>query len=297
MNRHGQEYLYFFCLGNYRGYTNCVEKAILVELVEAHIEEKWQNVQFSPEYAATIEKLIREELTTHRQRQEKDKARALKRRIQLNEERRKLLNAHYMDAIPLELMKEEQDRITREMAETEKQIAAAEISIDRIEGMLRRAMEFLTNCYQTYIMSPPNVRRQLNQAVFEAFFVSQDGSLEAKPTEAFRTFLRTDALRPADSSIETVQTSDLHDSREWVDGRPRWLAEAEAKQGPSSVSRSTPVFSGLGLNKDYLAEREGFEPSDPLPGQLISSESDSAALAPLQWTFTFRCMALSINSP
>src|ERR1039457_5604889 len=30
------------------------------------------------------------------------------------------------------------------------------------------------------------------------------------------------------------------------------------------------------------AEREGFEPSDPLPGQLISSESDSAALAPLQ---------------
>src|SRR5439155_21163918 len=30
------------------------------------------------------------------------------------------------------------------------------------------------------------------------------------------------------------------------------------------------------------AEREGFEPSDPVKGHLISSEADSAALAPLQ---------------
>ena len=34
-------------------------------------------------------------------------------------------------------------------------------------------------------------------------------------------------------------------------------------------------------NLDELAERQGFEPWVPLPGQLISSESDSAALAPL----------------
>ncbi len=38
----------------------------------------------------------------------------------------------------------------------------------------------------------------------------------------------------------------------------------------------------LVASDNYLAEREGFEPSDPLPSQLISSESHSAALAPLQ---------------
>ncbi len=260
VNRHGSEYLYFFCLGNYRRYTGCSERAIPVELVESYIEDKWRSVCFNAEYAQLIEDLIREELTTHRERQERDKARALKRRIQLNEQRRKLLNAHYLDAIPLELLKEEQDRITKEIAETERAILAAEIGIDRLESLLRLSMQFLTDCYETYILAPPSVRRQLNQAVFEAFFVGRDGSLRAKPTEAFRTLLRVDALRPRGRSAQQVAAGELHDSREWQDGSPRWLVE-DAKPGQTNERRSTPVFGAVGLNEDYLAEGVGFEPT------------------------------------
>ena len=202
-----------------------------VELVETYIEDKWRAVRFNAEYAQLIENLIREELTTHRERQERDKARALKRRIQLNEQRRKLLNAHYLDAIPLELLKEEQDRITKEMTETEQALIAAEIGIDRVESLLRRSMQFLTNCYETYILAAPSVRRQLNQAVFEAFFVGRDGSLRAKPTEAFRTLLRVDALRPRNRSAQLVASAgEFHDSGQWQDGTPRWLVE-DMKQG------------------------------------------------------------------
>jgi site-specific DNA recombinase len=262
-NRHGTEYLYFFCLGSYRRYADCIARAMPVELVESHIEQKWQSVQFDADYAAKIEALVKEELTTHRSRQERDKARALKRRIQLNEQRRKLMNAHYMDAIPLELMAEEQERITKEMTETERQLAAAEVGLDRVENMMRRSMEFLTNCHQTYVIAPPQVRRQLNQAVFEAFYVRRDGSLCARPTEAFRTFFRTDALQFLDEPELVSGPAELHDSREWVDGRPKWLLEAETKQGQSWKSSSTPAFYGLGLNCDYLAEGVGFEPTVP----------------------------------
>ncbi len=262
-NRHGSQYLYFFCLGNYRGYTDCTQGAIPVELVEAHIEEKWRHVAFSATYADAIQEMVMEELSTNRTRQERDKARALKRRIQLNEQRIKLLNAHYLDAIPLVLLKEEQDRITREITETEGQLAAAEIGIDRVENTLRRCLTFLTNCYQTYIMAPPHVRRQLNQAVFEAFFVSTDGSLVAKPTEWFRTLLRTDALRPRGSrGLGVTEAAEVHDSREWHDGAPAWISQLEQKQGRSgSFGRPTPVSLALGLNQDYLAEGVGFEPT------------------------------------
>ncbi len=259
-NRHGSEYFYFFCLGSYRRYTDCVESALPVELVEAYIEDKWQAVKFDASYAKLVEDMVMDELSRHREGQERDRARALKRRVQLNEQRKKLLNAHYMDAIPLELMKEEQERITKEMADTERDLAAAEIGLDKVASTLRRSMQFLTNCYQTYVMAPPQLRRQLNQAVFECFLVNHDGLLRAKPTEAFRTLLRTDALELPDAHGQ-VQSAELHDSRDWVDGRPRWLAEEEAKQGQSSESRSTPIFSRLGLNKGYLAEGVGFEPT------------------------------------
>ena len=101
VNRHGSEYLYFFCLGNYRRYTTCQERAVPVELVESYIEDKWRTVQLSPSYANTITELLTSELAGYRKQQEQEKAGALKRRIQLNEERKKLLKAHYLDALPL----------------------------------------------------------------------------------------------------------------------------------------------------------------------------------------------------
>jgi site-specific DNA recombinase len=263
VNRWGSEYLYFFCLGNYRKLTTCSQSAIPVELVECHIERKWQAVRFAPRYAETIKALVSEELSSLRSHQERERGRALKRRVKLNEERRKLLNAHYLDAIPLELMKEEQNRITRELFDTERQLAAAELALDQVDATLRRSLDFLVNCYQTYATAPTYVRRQLNQAMFEAFYVGSDGALTAKPTEWFRQFLRTDILKPRSGVSQGSDPAGLHDSQAWEEGVPRWLAEIEKKQGQSSGSCSTPVFQGLGLNKGYLAERVGFEPTVP----------------------------------
>src|SRR5579862_9642469 len=146
VNRHGTQYLYFFCLGRYRRRTNCTQRAVPVELVEAHIEKKWQAVQFDREYAEQIRDLLADELSGYRETQERDKARAVKRRTQLNEERLKLLHAHYMNAIPVELLKDEQDRITKELADTDQKLQAASIGIDRVDFVMRRALEFLAGC-------------------------------------------------------------------------------------------------------------------------------------------------------
>ena len=170
------------------------------------------------------------------------------------------MNAHYLDAIPVELLKEEQDRITFEMAHTEQLLAAAEVGIDQIESTMRRCLNFMVNCYETYVMAPPHIKRQLNQAVFEAFFVTTDGALAAKPTEWFQALLRSDALRPRGRRAPAAMSSELHHSQDWSQGAPSWLQATNGQKGRSRHG-SAPVFSGLGLNKTYLAEEVGFEPT------------------------------------
>ena len=280
VNRHGTAYLYFFCLGRYRRRTDCTQRAIPVELVEVHIEKKWQSVQFDVEYAHQVRDLMADELVGYRETQERDKARAAKRRTQLNEQRLKLLNAHYMDAIPLELLKEEQERITRELGHTEEKLRTANVTIENIDSIMRRSLEFLANCYVTYVSATPQVRRQLNQAVFEAFMVTNAGVFIARPTQPFQTLLRTDALQAKGARAKKALANLVHDSTDWIEGRPKWIVEAEGRGARSG--RSTPVFSGLGLNKDYLAEEVGFEPTVAVRPQRFSRPSDSSALALLR---------------
>jgi hypothetical protein len=71
-NRHGTEHLYFFCLANYRRRTVSHQKAISVELVEAHIEDKWAHVQFEPKYADLLRELSEAEMEVSRLDNKKD---------------------------------------------------------------------------------------------------------------------------------------------------------------------------------------------------------------------------------
>ena len=87
-NRHGSEYEYFFCLGNYRRLTDCTQSAIGVDVVEAQIEDKWRHVRFDSVYADSILAAMRDELSGSRAQYQRDEARATRRLVVLNEERR-----------------------------------------------------------------------------------------------------------------------------------------------------------------------------------------------------------------
>lgn len=152
---------------------------------------------------------------------------------------------------PIQLLKDEQDRITRELTDAEEKLQAASIGIDRVDFVMRRSLEFLGGCYETCVLAPPQTRRQMNQAVFEAFMVSSKGVFAARPNELFQTLLRPDALR-LNGRAAKATASFAHDSTDWINGRPRLIVEAEARR--SRPGSPTPVRSGPGLNKDSVAE-------------------------------------------
>jgi|GEM_PF-1133074 len=101
----------------------------------------------------------------------------------------------FTDALPVELMKEEQERITRELAEIERRLAAADATLDQVESTMRRCLDFLTNCYQTYVTAPVHVRRMLNQAMFEAFYVGSDDGQADRVVLAVPTYRRPKGAR------------------------------------------------------------------------------------------------------
>lgn len=117
-------------------------------------------------------------------------ARKQERRIaKLRGERKKLLDAHYEGAIPLDLLKSEQDRITTETAEAEARLATTGLKFQMIEDSSRRTLYILGNCEEAYRKAPGKIRRQFNQSFFKKILVEDDHLAGAELTAPFAQFL------------------------------------------------------------------------------------------------------------
>ncbi len=86
----------------------------------------------------------------------------------LADERGKLLQAFYANAIPLDLLKTEQDRIGVAEQAAKGQLEAMEGDLEGWQDVLRTAIELAGNCHAAYLKARPCVRRRFNDAVLEA---------------------------------------------------------------------------------------------------------------------------------
>ena len=85
-----------------------------------------------------------------------------------------MLEAHYCDAIPLELLKSEQKQITKELAAIDREISLHNISYQTAEYAIRSAVELAEDCGTAYRLGSDTYKRLMNQAIFSRFLVSND---------------------------------------------------------------------------------------------------------------------------
>jgi site-specific DNA recombinase len=168
------KYLYFFCVGRHQRRTSCQAPYLRVEAVEAAIEDHYRAVSVDPGTADNVRKALIDELERQQAGNKTQIARQERRLRKLGEERRKLLQAHYADAIPLELLKEEQARISRETAAAERQLAEARVAFADVAQTVERALDLATNLHQLYLASGGLARRRLNQFFFSKVLVGPD---------------------------------------------------------------------------------------------------------------------------
>ncbi len=134
-NRQGFLYPYFYCLGRQKRRTNCGQKAIMVDVVEQQIADYWRTVTLPGSQIEAIRHLVQQHIDYIMPRRQTELEQARATVAALDAQRQKLLQAHYNDAIPLDLLKQEQARIGAQMAAAIEVVHAEQLT----KGDLRRS--------------------------------------------------------------------------------------------------------------------------------------------------------------
>ena len=221
-----QRYEYFYCLGRHSGRTDCDLPHVSVEVVEDSVARYYGTIELGADLRKRIGDVLIAALRTRLSHVDKEAHRQRQRILALEAKRRKLMDAYYVGAVPADLLKEEQDKITKQLADTGAALANIEVSWEIIERNVNMALALAGQFQAAYEQSSKATRRQCNQAVIEAAFVDVPGVVYTRLTKAFEDLL-------ADDFLDRV--------------------EAEMKN-------RHPSFRDGGSDKDFLVEVSGLEP-------------------------------------
>jgi site-specific DNA recombinase len=197
-------YLYFYCLGQ-RGQdrTGCRQPYLLAGDAEAFVEDVYRRVQLPSSWVEQLTGEMEAEIAERRAESMERRTALTKRLAKITDERQKLIRAFYGNAIPIELLKSEQDRLTVEERAAKRELDVAEADLGGWEDILRTAIELAGNCHAAYLKSRPSVRRRFNQAVLEAVYVNDRQIARAEFSEVFAPLFS----RPgSNKALEVVPT-------------------------------------------------------------------------------------------
>jgi site-specific DNA recombinase len=264
-NRHGTIYPYFVCLGRHQKANDCQRRAVLIERVEDLVEDEYKAIQLTPALREQIETSLRGELSSSRTAADREAQELDKQKKRLLNERGKLLQAHYAGAIPLDLMKQEQDRIAEQLARIETRLEASLVNIEVVENNLRTALNYASNCHAGYLEASPSVRRLFNQAFFEKVYLEQD-HVRIELAEPFKTLLggeliADDAIHSEEAEAAQATGIDPADQLPAADGVE--LMDVIRNTPPSSPETNKPAPVGAGLKGTSLVRERGLEPPRP----------------------------------
>ncbi|WP_271395458.1 hypothetical protein [Neomicrococcus lactis] len=107
----------------------------------------------------------------------------------LDAERLKLVQAHYADAIPLHLLKVEQERIRANLDAIKHRLANLATSYEDARESLGQLAGIFTDLDDVYTRCEPAERRILNQALFDKIILDDEQTIRYQPGPAVQTAL------------------------------------------------------------------------------------------------------------
>ena len=253
-SRSGMRYPYFMCGGRHSKRTDCQQKAVLIDEVEDRIEEHYRHIALKPDFRAAVEAMLIEELKVARSQSEAELQDLQRQREKLERERDKLMQAHYAGAIPVELLKREQDRIASALLEIAAKLDASNVHFDVIEHNLRAALDLTVDCALAYKTAPDHIKKRFNQVFFKRILVNPDTTLAPEFSPPFDTL-----FGPGLGAAVRQQSSEISENAKEPTRLSGLLPESDALDRPT---RCRPVFSlARGLSKRLLVGPAGLEPA------------------------------------
>jgi site-specific DNA recombinase len=229
------------------------KRAVLIARLEDRIEEEYRVLQMQPDLRDQIEVMVRDEFREFRRATDTERQQLSTQKNNLTDERVRLLQAHYAGAVPLDLLKTEQDRIARQLSAIEGRLTATDVEVDRFESALHAALDYATNWSKGYMRAGHHERRLFNQAFFTRFEVDDD-DVTSELAEPFRTLFDAEVAEAA--VLHTVAAENAGNRQESAPS----LTDALIRDNKSAPG-------GAGLRQALLVPPAGFEPATPALGE------------------------------
>ena len=179
-SRTSSAYHYFVCARRHRVH-DCTFKAVLIDEVEARVAELYQQIRLSSDDRREIERYLRAEFEHIQANRQQDIQRLTTRQQQLEDQRHKLLEAHYEGAIPLDLLKNEQDQLTSSILAIQRELDGYTADAALVEQHLTQALDLLEDCQRLYLAAPDRLKKLLNQVFFERILVNPAVDEDGRP--------------------------------------------------------------------------------------------------------------------
>lgn len=173
---------------------------LLVQNATARGGDLYRSLALTPADRRIVQAYLDEELDHIQASSQKNICALRVRRTQLEDQRRSLLQAHYAGAIPLELLKEEQDRISRQLAGIEHTLKSYETDATLVRSHLDQALDLLEDCHRMYTAAPDHLKKLLNQVFFTHILINPETD------EHGRVIVPPDRLTPRPGQEENSST-------------------------------------------------------------------------------------------
>lgn len=238
-NRHGSVYPYFVCAEKHAGRGSCTRQAMLIEEVERLVERHYETVQISTETRQAVSAHLHSEFDRLMASESDALADLTKERARLEDEQGKLLQAHYAGAIPLDLLKKEQNRISAGLETIKNRIDAHHDEYASARNNLDDSLNLLEHAADIYARCDDANRRLCNQAFFTKIYIEDEGKV------------RVEYARPFDALTDREVQADA-------------LTWAENARNENKVRTRTEDGSSVeGSHLAHLGWLTGLEPAAP----------------------------------
>ncbi len=166
----------------------------------------------------------------------------------LEYERKKLLDAHYAEAIPLDLLKSEQDRLTsRDHPAPKAACLRSTPTSTTAEANLERALTRAGDCEAAYREATPKMRRQFNLAFFTRLLIWRRLHGHGRAQRALRHPARRRSTPSRLGSRRRGATPRRHRPRSRGADRRHQASRAAARhRGPRGTRRAAPTRADAG---------------------------------------------------
>ena len=280
--RSGDYYPYFYCI-NRQKTGSCTLRYVPVPLVEDSTARYFAHLNIDDEHLDNIRDEAQAHLSEHFDDSEQQHERWTRELEQNRDQERALLQAHYQQAVSLELLREEQTRIAKDRRRLTRVLETAQADRERFDAAVTRAINQARNLHASYLAAPDSVRGKLATSFFSAIYLGDDGVEAVDLRPPWTQLLNKDIINrlQAESRLDAVDKladtpTDAHEKLPEID-----VSAYERPHGKLAWEARNPRYREAhgGSNLTLLAEGEGFEPSVTRRPQRLSRPPHSSALA------------------